>query len=431
MAHEGTFLDGVPPRDVGWVGAALFAALGVGALTRLAATGGACCVACRPCTPRKRFYCMVVLLAALDAPRYIIMGMRGAVLDGMTDDLARWTYAAHLIALWSQLVGLSIIAGLFANVFSSHDAPPRGRPRPSRAVAAATSSKPSGPGTPGVSSASEDDSMGSRGRGGFGRHSRLIPAPLLVCGTGSCAERACGPWPPSAVLFACANTALLVVTLALVRNLLTQPSTMTFDKALAACSLYLPFVCVVAGVLLLVAAGLVSFGMRVRARIARHNWGPNHRSRIARVVSRLTVTLAMCAACYALRVAALFSLFSADVRNNRIFSPIVWECLSYWVPTIVPSAVLLIMMRGPGAGGGTGGGAGTSGATVAAPGAHHWVAAGGANAVVANNAGGDGSGSGGGRSGSMQSPLLEGSGGQGYGGYGSELSDVSSGDDFA
>lgn len=329
--------------------------------------------------------------------------------------------ALHLLALWTQLVGLSIIAGLFANVFASNDAPRR------------SASPGYGTNQPNAHSSSDKWSPGGRHMGG---------AHESTCSE-TCAHavlRATGPWPWSAVVFCVANSALLCVTGFLIHSLFELPQQMSFGKALSECGLYLPFLCSVAGVLLLTSAGLIAFGMRVRARIALHKWGPNHRARIDRVVKRLTVTLVACAACYALRVAALFSLFSENVRDNRVFSPIVWECLSYWVPTVVPSAVLLVMMRGPGKSRpGRNQEDGVTAAQSASVGhsAHYVHTASAANNVVAGQGVAVLAGVGSGAQTTLESPLMDSAQGVAMGsspsagGHGSELSDVSSGDDFA
>lgn len=67
---------------------------------------------------------------------------------------------------------------------------------------------------------------------------------------------------------------------------------------------------------------------------------------VKKLLRSLNGTMAACTVMFALRIAMLLALFDARVRNNHIFNELEWHLLSYWLPTIVPAALLLYLMRG-------------------------------------------------------------------------------------
>ena len=116
---------------------------------------------------------------------------------------------------------------------------------------------------------------------------------------------------------------------------------------------YLALYTVYAVTLFLYSLWLVYYGLLLQARLTSHpNWEMRDRMRRIRILLRINGVLIVCAVCFFLRIIMVTVLLAAQLRASTAegwenISDVQWLVLSSWIPTLVPSAALLYMMRKP------------------------------------------------------------------------------------
>ena len=120
------------------------------------------------------------------------------------------------------------------------------------------------------------------------------------------------------------------------------------------------------GTLLVFSASLLVYGVKLQLNFTSNGrWEQTARRERRRILLRLNGVLALCSACFAVRV-GLVAVLLASQRLGRPSlvgywdgHPMMWYALSEWLPGPVATAALLFLMRPPrprGAGGGGGAG---------------------------------------------------------------------------
>lgn len=309
----------------GVVGSTLFVLLFLLALMRLSVTIHGSGL--RPLTAHKRFYALTVVFAALDVPAYLLTAYHDRALEMQDSRLARICYMMHLLSMWTQVVAVTVVIGLWSRVFEEQ----------------ASTKSSSGGGGGGVRqnlSGGSNIVLPQDSRNGDGDDDDLESS--------SCGGCLCG-MSPAFAFFATLNVLLFGLTAAVCWQLARDPVHNNVLVALSHSELYNPFVVCVSAALLCCAVGILAYGCRLHNRIVNHVWlSPEVWQRIRQLLRQLNWIMSMCSICFLLRIVMLLTLFNEKVRNNEVFPEFWWHLLSYWIPTCVPAVLLLFLMRGHG-----------------------------------------------------------------------------------
>ena len=101
--------------------------------------------------------------------------------------------------------------------------------------------------------------------------------------------------------------------------------------------------------LLAFSAWMLSYGLRLQWRLTTYpQWEPMEVTRRVEILFKINIVLVLCVVCYTLRVIALAFLL-VDILSGTDFTAVAsvlgWFVVSGFVPTLIPGAVLLYVMR--------------------------------------------------------------------------------------
>lgn len=299
-------------------GVVQFAALLLAALWRsivlVKRTGGVL-----PLTARKLFHLCIVVLSVFKLSEYAWMSRRNRLLENSVSRGGRAIYALHLLSYVLQLCALSIVVTLWAGALRLE--------RGQRPVAGGGNSSGAGPTrTAPIGQETTVALLLSRARACL-HNSRAVLRTLIVL-----------------------DAAVLGYTVAVIVLIAREPDGRAIVDIAAANAWYSAFGWVAGLALFMTSCSILFYGLSISARITQRSLTDPYyyTAKLRRMVWRLNTSMAICCSAFAIRCGLLlfFSIEGEAYATNH-FTELEWYLLLDWIPTIVPSAVLLFLMRRP------------------------------------------------------------------------------------
>ena len=263
---------------------------------------------------RKLFHLCITVLSAFKLSEFVFMWRFGNLLERSRSMGGRLVYGLHLLCYWLQLCALSIVVTLWAGALRQER-----RHRP--AVASGSAVLPTSGATGGAKQT-------LRARVHSCMHNRRAIVRFLVT----------------------LDSLVLLYTIMVVIFIAKEPAGRSIVEVTKGKEWYSAFGWVAGLALLFTACGILFYGLSITARIIfRSGPDPNYYSlKLRRMVWRLNTSMAVCCSAFALRCFLLvFYAIKGEAYINRTLTELDWFIMIDWIPSIVPSVVLLYLMRRP------------------------------------------------------------------------------------